>query len=88
LESEGEEIDMMTEDFTKLPVGSLVSQSRTVIRCPQCHRHGVLETFNDGARRCIHVEVSALAAMVAEVTDRCELAGPRWTVSARAIHRF
>jgi hypothetical protein len=76
---------MMTADFTKLPVGSLVSQSRTVIRCPQCHRHGVLESFNDGARNCVHVEVSTLAGTVAEVTDRCELAGPRSTIPARVL---
>ncbi len=68
---------MMTEDFTRLPVGSLVSFSRTVIRCPQCRRPGVLESRNDGARSCIHVEVSVLTGLVAEVTDRCDLAAPR-----------
>jgi len=76
---------MMTEDFTKLPVGSLVSMSRTVIRCPQCRRHGVLESFRDGARRCVHVEVSTLAGTVAEPTDRCDLAGPRSASYARII---
>jgi hypothetical protein len=67
----------MTEDFTKFPVGSLVSLSRTVIRCPQCRRHGVLESLSDGVRRCVHVEISTLAGWVAEATDRCDLAGPR-----------
>jgi len=76
---------MMTEDFTKLPVGSLVSMSRTVIRCPQCRRHGVLESFRDGARRCVHVEVSTLAGTMAEATDRCDLAGPRSASYARVI---
>jgi hypothetical protein len=68
---------MMTEDFTKLSFGSLVSRSRTVIRCPLCRRHGVLESSEDGARRCIHVELSTNAGAVFEVPDRCELAGPR-----------
>ena len=67
---------MMTEDFTLLPVGSLVSLSRTVIRCPMCRRSGVLESRNDGSRRCVHVEVSSLAGLVAEAADRCDLAGP------------
>lgn len=75
---------MMTQDFTKLPFGSLVSESRTVIRCPQCRRHGVLESRKDGARRCIHVEVSTNAGTVFEVPDRCELAGPRSVVSEDA----
>jgi hypothetical protein len=68
---------MMTEDFTQLEVGSLVSMSRTVIRCPRCRRQGVLESRADGARRCVHVEVSSMAGTVAEATDRCDLAGPR-----------
>jgi hypothetical protein len=76
---------MMSEDFTKFPVGSLVSLSRTVIRCPRCRRPGVLESHADGERVCIHVEVSSLAGTVAEATDRCELAGPRTILAARTI---
>jgi len=68
---------MMIEDFTRLPVGSLVSMARTVIRCPLCRRPGVLESFNDGARNCIHAEISTLTSSVAEATERCQLAGPR-----------
>jgi hypothetical protein len=35
---------MNTQDFTRLPLGTLVSFSRTIIRCPRCRRHGVLES--------------------------------------------
>jgi hypothetical protein len=68
---------METQDFTRLPLGSLVASSRTVIRCPQCRRHGVLESSRDGSRRCIHVETVILPGMVPQPTDRCEFAGPR-----------
>lgn len=75
----------MTQDFTKLSVGSLVSMSRTVIRCPQCRRHGVLESRDDGTRRCIHVEIATNGGAVFDIPDRCELAGPRAGAAARAI---
>ncbi len=39
---------MMTEDFTKLAVGSLVSGSRTIVRCPLCGRFGALDLRDDG----------------------------------------
>jgi hypothetical protein len=70
---------MMTEDFTRLPFGFLVSGSRTIIRCPSCWRHGVLESRTDGARRCVHVETSTIddARTVVRATDLCELAAPR-----------
>ena len=70
---------MATEDFTKLPIGFLVSRSRSIIRCPRCHQHGVLESLPDGVRRCIHAETSTIrpAGTVVQATDRCELAGPR-----------
>jgi hypothetical protein len=69
----------MTEDFTKLLFGTLASDSRTIIRCPRCGRPGVLESHADGARRCIHVEVSTIdeEGTVVQPTDLCELAGPR-----------
>lgn len=67
---------MMTEDFTQLPVGSIVSMSRTIIRCPRCRRHEVLESGRDGSRRCIHAEASVLTGTVAEVIDHCDLAAP------------
>ncbi|HWZ86000.1 MAG TPA: hypothetical protein VN032_07365 [Thermoanaerobaculia bacterium] len=75
---------MMTEDFTKLPFGSLVSRSRSIIRCPNCRRHGVLESLPDGTRGCIHVEVSTIhtAGTVVQSADRCELAGPRSVLPA------
>jgi hypothetical protein len=76
---------MMTEDFTGLPLGSFASRSRIIIRCPRCRRHGVLESSSDGARRCVHVEVSSLGGTVAEVTDRCEVAGPRFPIPARSL---
>jgi hypothetical protein len=70
---------MATEDFTKLPFGFLVSRSRSIIRCPRCRRHGVLESLPDGVRRCIHAEASTIrpTGTVVQTTDRCELAGPR-----------
>ena len=76
---------MMTEDFTRQPLGSIASRSRIIIRCPRCRRPGVLESFSDGARRCVHVEVSSLGGAVAEETDRCELAGPRFPIPAETL---
>ncbi len=68
---------MMTEDFTKLPVGSLVSMSRAIVHCPLCGRSGALERRRNGARRCVHVEASIIHTdgMVVEPRDSCELAG-------------
>jgi hypothetical protein len=68
---------MRTQDFTRLPLGALVASSRTVIRCPQCRRHGVLESHRDGTRVCVHAEISTMAGTIPEATDRCEFAGPR-----------
>ncbi len=69
----------MTEDFTKLLYGALASGSRSIIHCPRCRRNGVLESHSNGARRCIHVEVSTIhvEGTVVQPTDLCELAGPR-----------
>jgi hypothetical protein len=69
----------MTDDFTDLQVGSLVSFSRPVVRCPRCRRHGALERRQDGVRRCIHVETSTFHAdgVLVEPKDVCDLAGPR-----------
>lgn len=67
---------MMTEDFTKLPIGSLVSGLRPIIRCPACLRRGALERLDSGARRCVHVEASMIHSdgMLVEPRDHCELA--------------
>jgi hypothetical protein len=73
---------METLDFTRLPLGALVSSSRTVIRCPQCRRHGVLESYRDGTRVCVHAETKTLPGMVSLPTDRCEFAGPRAALAA------
>jgi ribosomal protein L37AE/L43A len=69
----------MTEDFTDLPLGSLVSAARPVIRCPICQRHGALERGDNGVRRCVHVEVSSFAGnrLQTSQTDVCPIAGPR-----------
>jgi hypothetical protein len=69
----------MTDDFTDLQVGSLVSFSRPVVRCPRCRRHGALERRLDGVRRCVHVETATVRTdgIQVESTDVCELAGPR-----------
>ena len=75
---------MNTQDFTRLPLGTLVSFSRTIIRCPSCRRHGVLESDRDGSRRCIHAEATALTGMVPNPTDRCEFAGPRSALVANS----
>jgi hypothetical protein len=67
---------MMTENFTRLPVGTSVSSSRRVIRCPRCGRNGALEVGVDGRRRCVHVEDSAMTdGLVVESADHCELPG-------------
>lgn len=73
---------MSTQDFTRMPLGALVATSRTVIRCPQCRRHGVLESYRDGTRVCVHVEATSLPGMVPYPTDRCEFAGPRSVLPA------
>ena len=73
---------MSTLDFTRMPLGSLVASSRTVIRCPQCRRHGVLESYRDGTRICVHAETTALPGMVPLPTDRCLFAGPRSELAA------
>jgi hypothetical protein len=69
----------MTEDFTTMRVGALVSMARPVIHCPACRRPGALERRTNGARRCVHVEGSVLHpdGMVVEPLDHCEFAGPR-----------
>ena len=66
----------MTEDFTKLPVGSLVSGRRPVVRCPLCRRQGALERLHTDAWRCVHVESSLIHTdgMLVEPRDHCELA--------------
>jgi hypothetical protein len=68
---------MMTEDFTKLTLGSLVSMSRTIIQCPLCGRLGALEVRDGGERRCVHVEDSVIHTdgLLVEPRDYCELAG-------------
>ena len=68
---------MGIQDFTRLPLGSLVASTKTVIRCPQCSRNGVLESYRDGTRVCVHAETVVLPGMVPQPTDRCEFAGPR-----------
>jgi hypothetical protein len=84
-----EDVPKLTEDFTRLLVGSLVSRSRSVIRCPRCRRNGVLESHADGVRRCVHVEVSTIhpEGTVVQAADRCELAGPRSVLPAGMLLR-
>ncbi|HKD16490.1 MAG TPA: hypothetical protein VKG23_01385 [Thermoanaerobaculia bacterium] len=67
---------MMTEDFTKLPIGVLVSDSRTIVRCSVCRRRGALDVK---LRRCVHVEGSAIGAdgLVIEPIDSC---APVWAI--------
>ena len=61
---------MMTEDFTKLPIGSVVSQSRTIVRCSVCKRRGALDAR---LRRCVHLEGSEISSdgMIVEPIDSC-----------------
>ena len=73
---------METLDFTRMPLGALVTSARTVIRCPQCRRHGVLESYRDGTRVCVHAEATVLPGMVPLPTDRCQFAGPRSMLAA------
>lgn len=68
---------MDVQDFTRLPLGSLVASTQTVIRCPWCGRHGVLESHRDGTRVCVHAQTVVLPGMVPKPTDRCVFAGPR-----------
>ena len=77
----------MTEDFTDLPLGSLVSAERPVIRCPRCQRPGALERGGNGMRRCVHVEVSSFAANRLQTahTDVCQIAGPRPEAFAESV---
>lgn len=65
---------MMTEDFTKVPLGSLVSDARTIVRCPLCDRAGALEIRADAVRRYIHVEASMIGAdgLWVDARDLCE----------------
>jgi hypothetical protein len=65
---------MMTEDFTKLPVGTVVSHSRTIVRCSVCRRRGALDVK---LRRCVHVEGSAIGSdgLIIEPVDSC---APVW----------
>jgi hypothetical protein len=70
---------MMTEDFTKLPIGVLVSDSRTIVRCTVCRRRGALDAK---LRRCVHVEGSEIGSdgLVIEPIDSC---APVWAVPVR-----
>jgi len=80
----------MKNDFTRLVVGTLVSEGRTIIHCPRCRRLGALERLANGVRRCIHVEDRAMldAGPVVEPVDVCELAGPRSARPAEDGPRF
>ena len=73
---------MMTEDFTKVAVGSLVSDSRTIVLCPLCGRAGALEARIDGFRRCVHVEASMIDrdGLWVDARDVCQ-----WADSARFV---
>ncbi len=68
---------MMTEDFTKLPVGSLVSCARPIVLCPLCGRCGALEIQEAGPRRCVHVEASVIDwdGLRVDARDLCEWVG-------------
>jgi hypothetical protein len=72
---------MMTEDFTKLPVGVLVSDSRTIVRCSVCRRRGALDVK---LRRCVHVEGSEIGSdgLVIEPIDSC---APVWIVQLETV---
>ncbi len=61
---------MMIEDFTRLPLGSLVSESRSIVLCTVCQRRGALDVRR---RRCVHVEGSTIDAqgLVVEPIDSC-----------------
>ena len=61
---------MMTEDFTKLPLGCVVSESRTIVRCSVCRRRGALDVR---LRRCVHVEGSVIDSdgFAVEPIDSC-----------------
>ena len=61
---------MMTEDFTKLPLGSVVSEARTIVRCSVCRRRGALDVR---LRRCVHVEGSVIDSdgLLVEPIDSC-----------------
>src|SRR5580765_625086 len=71
---------MMTEDFTKVALGSRVSDSRTIVLCPLCGRAGALEPRRDGSRRCVHVEASMIDrdGLWVDARDVCE-----WTDAKR-----
>ena len=71
---------MMTEDFTKLPVGAVVSDSRTIVRCSVCRRRGALDMK---LRRCVHVEGSAIGSdgLIIEPIDCC---APAWALRVPA----
>ena len=60
----------MIEDFTKLPLGSVVSESRTIVMCTVCGRRGALDVR---LRRCVHVEGSTVDAhgLVVQPLESC-----------------
>ena len=64
----------MTEDFTKVALGSLVSGSRAIVRCPRCERSGALEICGQMTRRCVHVEDSTISrdGIQVDARDLCE----------------
>jgi hypothetical protein len=72
---------MMTEDFTKLPLGSVVSESRTIVRCSVCRRRGALDVR---LKRCVHVEGSSIDSdgLFVEPIDSCAPVFFRASVSA------
>ena len=61
------------EDFTLFPEGRIPSEM-TVVTCPCCGRHGVLEWEARGVL-CVHSETTTVLAdgMLVEFTDSCEL---------------
>ena len=71
---------MMTEDFTKLPIGVLVSDFRTIVRCSVCRRRGALDVK---LRRCVHVEGSEIGSdgLLIEPIDSC---APVWMAPVQA----
>ena len=78
---------MMIEDFTRLPLGSVVSESRTIVLCTVCRRRGALDVR---LRRCVHVEGSTIdtQGLVIEPIDSCApvyyaAAAPRLQAAAR-----
>jgi hypothetical protein len=62
------------EDFTLLPEGRAGTAELTVVACPCCGRHGVLEPEARGVL-CVHAETTTVLAdgMLVEPTDCCVL---------------